>query len=76
MLIKPFTGTVNGSGQSVVTVSHNIYGLRWKVYQLGFALGQLAQLAQVAAHVNGVPLGGVIHGSVFSQLRHTNLRLQ
>jgi hypothetical protein len=70
MLIKPFMGTVNASGQAVVTVSHGIHGLVWKVYQLGFALGKISLLAQTAAHINGIPLASnvVMQQSVFSQL--------
>lgn len=69
MLIKPFISPVNASGQAVVTVSHNIHGLVWKVFQLGFALNQVALLAQTAAHVNGIPLAGnvVMQQSVFAQ---------
>lgn len=70
MLIKPFQATVNASGQAVVAVTHGIHGLVWKVYQLGFALGQVALIAQTAAHINGIPLAGnvVMQQSVFSQL--------
>lgn len=70
MLIKPFTATVNGSGQAVAIVTHGIHGLVWKVYQLGFALSQVSQLAQTAAHINGIPLASnvVMQQSVFAQL--------
>lgn len=70
MLIKPFQATVNASGQAIVVVSHGIHGLVWKVYQLGFALGQVALIAQTAAHINGIPLAGnvAMQQSVFSQL--------
>lgn len=70
MLIKPFTATVNASGQAVAVVSHGLHGLVWKVYQLGFALSQVAVFAQTAAHVNGIPLASnvVMQQSVFSQL--------
>jgi hypothetical protein len=56
MIIKPFTGTVNASGQAIVIVEHNLHGIMWKIYQVGFGLGINAPLAQVAAHVNGIPL--------------------
>ena len=70
MLIKPFTAQVNSAGQAVVTVQHNLHGLVWKVYQIGFALGQLAPSPQVAAHVNGVPLASsvVMQPSVFADI--------
>jgi hypothetical protein len=70
MLIKPFAGTVNSSGQAVVQVGHTIHGLIWKVYQLGFALGQVAVFAQTAAHINGIPLASnvVMQQSVFASL--------
>jgi hypothetical protein len=70
MLIKPFTGSVNASGQSVVTVSQNLHGIVWKVFQVGFGLGQVASLAQVAVHVNGIPLTPSIlmQQSVFSSI--------
>jgi hypothetical protein len=59
-MIKPFTGTVNASGQAQVIVSQNLHGLVWKVYQLGLALGKVALSAQVAAHVNGIPLTSTV----------------
>lgn len=70
MLIKPFIATVNASGQAVVTVSHNLHGLKWKVYQLGLGLGKVALTAQCAAHVNGIPLTStvVMQLSVFASL--------
>lgn len=60
MLIKPFTAPINASGIGVVVVTHSLSYLRWKVYQLGIALSQTALNAQVAAHVNGVPLAATI----------------
>lgn len=70
MLIKPFIATVDASGHATVTIRHDIHGLQWKIYQIGFALGQNAPLAQLAANVNGVPLTStvVMQQSVFSQL--------
>lgn len=70
MLIKPFTAPVNTQGQAIVSIQHNIHGLIWKVYQIGFALGKLAPSPQVAAHVNGVPLASTVplQPSVFSAI--------
>jgi hypothetical protein len=70
MLIKPFIGTVDANGNSVVTVSQNLHGLVWKVFQMGFALGQVANFAQIAAHINGIPLTStvVMQLSVFANL--------
>jgi hypothetical protein len=56
MILKPFTGTVNAAGQGLVTIEHNLHGIMWKIYQVGFGLGKTALTAQVAAHVNGIPL--------------------
>jgi hypothetical protein len=70
MLIKPFTASVNGSGQATLEVTHSLHGLMWKVYQLGLALNEVALTAQAAAHVNGIPLTStvIMQQSVFSQL--------
>lgn len=70
MLIKPFVGGVNAQGQAVVQIGHSLHGLVWKVYQIGFALGQLAPSPQVAAHVNGVPLTATttMQPSVFANI--------
>jgi hypothetical protein len=70
MLIKPFTGIVNTSGQGVVNVGHTLSNIAWKVYQVGFALGVLAPSPQVAAHVNGVPLTATtaMQPSVFANI--------
>jgi hypothetical protein len=70
MLIKPFTATVNASGQATLKVTHNLHGLMWKVFQLGLGLGQTALTAQVAAHVNGIPLTStvIMQLSVFASL--------
>lgn len=70
MLIKPFTAAVNAQGQAVAVVMHNIHGLVWKIYQIGFALGQSAPSPQVAAHINGIPLtsGVPMAPSVFAAL--------
>lgn len=69
MLIKPFTSKVDSSGHSLLTISHGIHGLQWKIYQIGFALGVLSPLAQIAAHINGIPLTSTVsmQQSVFSQ---------
>lgn len=70
MLIKPFTAPVDGSGHAIVTVTHGLHGLSWKVYQLGLGLGQVSALAQTAAHINGIPLASTIimQQSVFASL--------
>lgn len=60
MLIKPFTAIVKADGQAELQIMHNIHGLVWKVYQIGFALAQLSAGAQVAGHVNGIPLSGAV----------------
>lgn len=60
MLIKPFTAVVASNGIATVTVTHNLHGLVWKVYQLGLALGQNNVNAQAAAHVNGIPLAPTV----------------
>jgi len=69
MIIKPFTAQVNSSGYALLAITHSLHGLVWKVYQIGFALGQQATAAQVAAHVNGIPLAATIpmQVSVFSK---------
>lgn len=70
MLIKPFQGVVDDNGNCVVTVTQPLHGLVWKVFQIGFALGQVATFAQVAAHVNGIPLTSTVamQQSVFANL--------
>lgn len=70
MLIKPFVAPVNSSGIAVVTVTHSLSQLVWKVYQLGIGLGLSAINAQVAAHVNGVPLAATVQmqPSVFANI--------
>jgi hypothetical protein len=70
MLIKPFTASVNASGQAIVEITQSLSGLVWKVYQIGFGLGQLAPSPQVAAHVNGVPLAATVtmQPSVFANI--------
>jgi hypothetical protein len=70
MLIKPFTGQVNGLGQAVVTVGHGLSGIVWKIYQVSFSLGQLAASPQVAAHVNGISLtaSAAMQPSVFANI--------
>lgn len=70
MLIKPFTGGVNASGQGIARIRHDLHGIVWKVFQIGFGLGILAASPQVAAHVNGIPLSGsaFMQQSVFSSV--------
>lgn len=70
MIIHPFQSVVNGSGQAVVHVTHNLAGITWKVWQLGLSLGQVSLLAQAAAHVNGIPLTSTVlmQKSVFASL--------
>lgn len=70
MLIKPFTGSVNASGQAIAEVTHSLHGLVWKIYQIGFGLTKLAASPLVAAHVNGVPLAATItmQPSVFASI--------
>lgn len=71
MLIKPFVVTVNASGQAVAVVMHNIHGLVWKVYQIGFGLGVAAPSPRVAAHINGIPLvaSAPMQQSVFASIQ-------
>jgi hypothetical protein len=61
MLIKPFTAQVNSLGQAMVQVEHSLHGLVWKVYQIGMSLNEAANLAQCAAHINGIPLSGAVY---------------
>jgi hypothetical protein len=70
MLIKPFTATVDANGHATITVGHNQALLKWKVFQVGLALGQVANFAQVAGHVNGIPLAStvIMQPSVFASL--------
>jgi hypothetical protein len=71
MLIKPFTAPVNAQGQAIVRIRHDLHGLVWKVYQIGFGLGILNNNPpQVAAHVNGIPLAGsaFMQQSVFASI--------
>lgn len=69
MLLKPFMAAIDGNGNGLLTIQHSLHGLVWKVYQIGFALGQVSLAAQVAAHVNGVPLAATIQmqQSVFAE---------
>lgn len=60
MLIKPFTSKVNASGIAELDVTHSLAGMVWVVYQVGFALNLNAGSPQVAAQVNGMPLGATI----------------
>jgi hypothetical protein len=70
MYVTPFVATVNASGQAVVEVGHSLSSVVWKVYQIGFALGQAAPSPQVAAHFNGVPLAAsaTMQTSVFADI--------
>jgi hypothetical protein len=70
MLVKPFTAGVNASGQATLDITHGLHGLTWRIYQLGFALGQNASGPQIAAHFNGVPLTPtiVMQPSVFGSI--------
>jgi hypothetical protein len=70
MLIKPFTAAVNAQGNAIINIGHSLSKKVWKIYQVGFALGQVSNFAQVAAHVNGVPLAATItmQKSVFANL--------
>ncbi len=70
MLIKPFTEIIDSTGKATLQIRHNLHGLVWKVYQIGFGLGIVANSAQVAANVNGVPLTTTVtmQVSVFAYL--------
>ena len=70
MLIKPFTATVNSSGQAVLSITHSLHGIVWKVWQIGFGLGELAPSPQVGAHINGIPLAATVsmQPAVFSSI--------
>ena len=69
-IIKPFTGTVGANGIAVVEISQQLHGLSWVIYQIGFALSQLAPSPQIAAHVNGIPLTATttMQASAFAQI--------
>lgn len=60
MLIKPFTAVVASDGTATLQIAQALHGLVWKVYQIGFGLGQAAPSPQVAAHVNGIPLASTV----------------
>lgn len=70
MNITPFTASVNASGIAVVTIGHSLSNIKWKIYQVGIGLGKTAINAQVAAHVNGVPLAATVQmqPSVFANI--------
>ena len=70
LLIKPFTATVNNSGQAVLQIGPSLQGITWTVQQIGFGLGKSAVSPKVAAHVNGVPLAAtvVMQPSVFASI--------
>lgn len=59
-LIKPFTATIAANGQASVQITHNIQGLIWQIFQIGFALNALAPAPQVGAHLNGIPLTSAV----------------
>lgn len=59
-LLKPFTGKVGTNGQVAVTISHNISGLVWQIFQIGFALNSAAPSPQVGAHFNSIPLTSTV----------------
>jgi len=60
MLIKPFTGTVNSSGNALVQVTQGIADMVWVIYQLGLALNESAVFPQAGAQYNGVPLASSV----------------
>lgn len=66
----PFTAPVNASGIAVVSIGHSLSNIKWKIYQVGIGLGKTAINAQVAAHVNGVPLAATVQmqPSVFASI--------
>lgn len=70
MLIVPYTQKVDASGHAVITVGHSLAGIQWKIFQTGIALGITALNAQVAAHVNGIPLAATVamQPSVFASI--------
>src|SRR5215469_8446340 len=55
-LIKPFTAKVNASGQATVEITHNLQGIVWQIFQIGFALNLNTFNPQIGAHFNGIPL--------------------
>lgn len=59
-LIKPFTASVGSNGQATLDITHNLQGIIWQVYQIGFALGVTASFAQIGAHLNGIPLTAAV----------------
>jgi len=69
-LIKPFTAKVGANNIAIVTITHSLHGLSWVVFQIGFALGQLAPSPQIAAHVNSIPLTATVtmQASAFSNI--------
>jgi len=60
-LIKPFTAVVGSNGQASLSITQAINGLIWQVFQIGFALNQVALAAQVGAHMNGIPLTSTVY---------------
>ena len=69
-LIKTFTAPVNSSGIASVQITQSNHGLAWQVFQIGFALGQVATSPEIAAHFNGVPLvsSAAMQASVFANI--------
>lgn len=59
-LIKPFVATVGANGQAQLEITHNLQGIVWQVFQIGFALGKSANFAQCGAHLNGIPLTAAV----------------
>lgn len=59
-LIKPFVTTVGANGQAQLSITHNLHGIVWQVFQIGFALGKTATSAQCGAHLNGIPLTSAV----------------
>lgn len=59
-LIKPFQAVVGSNQQGTVVITHNLQGIIWQVFQIGFALGKSAFNPQVGAHLNGIPLTSAV----------------
>lgn len=58
--IQPFTAKVGSNGQATLSITHNLNGIIWQVFQIGFALGISSSFAQVGAHFNGIPLTAAV----------------
>lgn len=59
-LIKPFVAKVGANGQAQLSITHNLQGIVWQVFQIGFALGIKSTFAQCGAHLNGIPLTSAV----------------